>query len=94
MEVKTITKEKNELEVEIIGEDHSLPNILREMIMQDPSVEFASYIIDHPKLGNPKLYIKTNGKKTAEKVLNDAVKKVRKEVSDLKTATKAVKKKK
>ena len=85
MKAKILEKEGNRIEVELVGEDHSLPGLLREALMGDSSVEFASYKLDHPQLGSPKLFLKTSGKKP-EKALSDALKKVRKSITDLKAA--------
>jgi DNA-directed RNA polymerase subunit L len=76
-----INKDAKYLEVSLAGEDHSFPNLLREALMEDSDVEFASYRIDHPQLGVPKLYIRTSGKKP-EKALLEAIKKVRKRISE------------
>lgn len=87
LNVKILSKTENEMEVVLEGEDHTLPNMLKEIAMQDSDVEFASYKIDHPKLGAPKLYIRTNGKKKPERVLSDAIKKIRKDITALKEGT-------
>ncbi len=81
MKPSIITKDAKYLEVSLAGEDHSFSNLLREALMEDPDVEFASYKIDHPQLGIPKLYIRTSGKKP-EKALLEAIKKVRKRISE------------
>jgi DNA-directed RNA polymerase subunit L len=57
-DMKIIKDEKNELEIEITGESHSLCNALRTILMEDKNVESAAYVIDHPIIGEPKLYIK------------------------------------
>lgn len=56
--MKIIKDEKKELEIEITGESHSLCNALRTVLMEDKNVESAAYVIDHPIIGQPKLYIK------------------------------------
>ena len=81
MKPSITSKDTKYLEVSLAGEDHSFPNLLREALMEDPDVEFASYKIDHPQLGAPKLYLRTKGKKP-ERALNDAIKKVRKKIAD------------
>ena len=78
------------LEVTMVGEDHSFPNLLRETLAQDEDVEFVSYRIDHPQTGSPKLVIRT-GKKKPEKALSEAVKKVRKQIEAFESALGKVK---
>jgi DNA-directed RNA polymerase subunit L len=96
LEIKISKKGENEVEIELGGEDHSFPNLLREALIQDKTVEFASYSLGHPQLGTPKLYVRTKGSKP-EKALKDALKSTRKDISAVSTAfskkTKASKKK-
>ncbi|MFH1447329.1 MAG: DNA-directed RNA polymerase subunit L [Candidatus Micrarchaeota archaeon] len=87
MDVKIVSKEGKHMEIELGGERHTFPNLLREVITQDPDVEFAAYNLDHPRFGTPKLYLKTNGNKKPEKVLSDALKKIRKDIAEFKAAT-------
>jgi DNA-directed RNA polymerase subunit L len=65
---------KNELELEITGESHTLCNTLRKTLMEDKDVEAAAYVIDHPIIGEPKLYIKAkNPKKSLKKAAKTLV---------------------
>ncbi len=66
--MKIIKDTKNELEIEITGETHSLCNALRKALMEDKNVESAAYVIAHPIVGEPNLYIKgKNPRKSLEK---------------------------
>lgn len=66
--MKILKNTKTELEIEITGETHSLCNVLRKTLMEDKSVESAAYVIDHPIVGEPVLYIKgKNPKKSLQK---------------------------
>ncbi|NYB51727.1 MAG: DNA-directed RNA polymerase subunit L [Methanobacteriaceae archaeon] len=66
--MKVITDKRNELEIEITGETHTLCNALRKTLMEDEDVESAAYVIEHPIIGEPKLYIKAkNPKKSLKK---------------------------
>ncbi len=69
-------KENNSLEFEIDGEDHTLCNALRNILLEDDSVEFVSYKIDHPTHANPIFFIKTDGKKTPTEALIEASEKL------------------
>lgn len=70
--MKIIKDTKNELEIEITGESHTLCNALRKTLMEDKDVESAAYVMDHPIIGEPKLYIKAkNPKKSLEKAAKD-----------------------
>lgn len=65
--MKIITDKKNELEIEITGETHTLCNALRKTLMEDNDVESAAYVIEHPIIGEPKLYIKAKNPKKSLK---------------------------
>ena len=69
MEIKILEKTNDTLEIEIIGEDHTLCNALRELLIEDDNVIFASYKIDHPLVGHPTFIVKTNGSITPEEIL-------------------------
>jgi|Deesub1362A_J573_1020465.scaffolds.fasta_scaffold00350_14 DNA-directed RNA polymerase subunit L len=72
MEIKIIKESKNELEFELIGEDHTFCNALRHILNKHKDVIFASYKVEHPLLSNPKIYIKTKDKplpKKAERIV-------------------------
>lgn len=59
MKPKTIEHTKFELKVEIGGEGHSFPNLLRKTLLEESAVEFAGYSIEHPLLASPILTLKT-----------------------------------
>lgn len=59
MEAKIVKETKNELELEIIGENHTFCNVLRKILSTHKDVLLAAYKIEHPLLSNPKIYIKT-----------------------------------
>jgi len=48
VEVKVISKTDRELVLEIIGEDHTLGNMLMKEALRHPNVEYAAYRIPHP----------------------------------------------
>jgi DNA-directed RNA polymerase subunit L len=74
--VLNMKKEDNSLEFEIDGEDHTLCNALRNILLEDDSVDFVSYKIDHPTHANPIFYIKTNTQKTPTEALIQASEKL------------------
>jgi DNA-directed RNA polymerase subunit L len=66
--MKIITDKKNELEIEITGETHTLCNALRKTLMEDKDVEAAAYVIEHPIIGEPKLYLRGKNPKKSLKI--------------------------
>jgi DNA-directed RNA polymerase subunit L len=59
MEVKILKETANELEFEVIGEDHTFSNALQNFLNGRKEVVLASYKIKHPLLSNPQIYVKT-----------------------------------
>ena len=75
MKPRTIEHTKYELKVEIVGEGHSFPNLLRKTLLEEPSVEFAGYSIEHPLLASPILTLRTK-KRQSNVVLREALEKM------------------
>ena len=77
MEVKILKETERELEFELIGEDHTFCNLLKEKLNSKKNV-LAAYRIEHPLIGNPKFYIKLEGdievKEVEEKTPLDKIK--------------------
>jgi len=82
MEIKPIKKTKKELELEIIGEDETLLNPIKQRLLEENEVEYAEYFIDHPLIGKPKLYLKTKKENPIE-VLKKTVKSLEKDVNTM-----------
>ena len=81
--MKVIKDTKNELELEITGETHTLCNSLRKTLMEDKDVESAAYVISHPIVGQPVLYIKAKNPKKSLKKAAETIKKQSQEFKGL-----------
>jgi len=68
MELKVIEKKPDKLSMEVVGETHTLLNVLTEYAWEAKASQ-ASYIIDHPYLSQPELTVKS---KNPKKTLSDA----------------------
>lgn len=53
---------ETELEIVIEGEGHTLLNVLRDVLLDDEKVLFASYVIEHPMRSAPRLALRTDSK--------------------------------
>src|SRR3989304_99851 len=73
MEVKVLSKTKNELKIEIVGEDHTFCNLLQNIILEDKNVEIAGYDQPHPLIRSSIVYLKTKRETSPEKVLLNAL---------------------
>ena len=75
MKPRTIENTKFEMKFEIGGEGHSFPNLLRKTLLEEPSVEFAGYNIDHPLLASPIVTLRTK-RRQSNIVLREALEKM------------------
>lgn len=77
MKIQILAKNEKEIEFEIEGEGHTLCNLLRKVLLEDEDVIFAGYRIEHPLVGKPKVYVRTNGKKDPFDAIIEAAKKIK-----------------
>jgi DNA-directed RNA polymerase subunit L len=73
MELKVLSKAKNELRIELVGEDHTFCNLLQNALLQDKNVEIAGYDQPHPLIRSSIVYLRTRRDVSAEKVLLNAL---------------------
>jgi DNA-directed RNA polymerase subunit L len=83
MQVKILTNDKNVLEMELQGADQSLAQLLAEKLSGEKDVDFASFKVEHPLVGMPKIYLRTKKGDPAKLVL-EKLEEIKKEVSDFK----------
>jgi DNA-directed RNA polymerase subunit L len=84
MEMRLVSKSNNKMEIEFIGENDTLLNLLKQKLLQDPAVETATYILGHPYLDNPLFVVETkNGK--PDQALKTAAKELRGQFDELET---------
>ncbi len=73
MEVKVLSKSKNELRLEIVGEDHTFCNLLQNVLLGDKNVELAGYDQPHPLIRSSIIYVRTKREVSPEKTLLNAL---------------------
>lgn len=61
MELKIIDKTDDEMHLEIIGENHTLLNMLKSALLDDQRVQIATYDMKHVSISDPILFVKTDG---------------------------------
>ena len=77
MEVKVLNKTKNELKIEIIGEDHTFCNLLQNALLEDKNIEIAGYDQPHPLIRSSIVYLRTKRDASPEKILHTALSTIR-----------------
>lgn len=83
MEIKILKEEKNRIEFEIIGEDHTLCNVIRDELWNEDNVDISAYNIKHPLISNPVMLVETS-KGDPRKALQGAVSDLKKKIKELK----------
>ncbi len=73
MEVKVLEKSKNELRLEIVGEDHTFCNLLQNVLLEDKNVEIAGYDQPHPLIRSSIVYLRTKRDASPERALLSAL---------------------
>jgi len=73
MEVKVLKKTKNELRIEIVGEDHTFCNLLQNVLLEDKNVEIAGYDQPHPLIRSSVVYVRTKRDSSPEKIMLTAL---------------------
>ena len=73
MEIKILEESKNRLLFQLVGADHTFCNALKRGLIEVKGVEIATYAIEHPQVGIPKMLIETKGAVTPKKALVKAL---------------------
>lgn len=89
MDVKILTNDKNVLEMELKGADQSLAQLLAEKLSGDKDVEFASFKVEHPLVGEPKLYVRMKKGEPGKLVL-EKLDEIKKEITEFKAQFKDI----
>jgi DNA-directed RNA polymerase subunit L len=75
LELRVIENSKYVLVTEIRGEEHSFCNLLRKTLLEEESVDFAGYNIEHPLLASPVFTLRTK-RRQANVVLREGLEKM------------------
>lgn len=81
-------KKANELKIQVVGEGHSLLNLLQKTVLEDDIVEIAGYDVPHPLIDHAILYVRTKEQQNPESVVEEAIKKVRGQSKEFKKSFK------
>ncbi len=84
MELRLVSKSGNKIEIEFIGENDTLLNLLKQKLLSDPTVETATYVMGHPYLDNPLFVVETRSGKP-EAAIKNAAKELRGQFDELET---------
>ena len=62
-----------ELVIKLVGEDHTIGNLIAKMALNHPNVRLAAYTVEHPLEGSPVIRIVTDGTIDPSHVLKEIV---------------------
>jgi len=81
MDIKILKKTPDEIRIEVMGEGHTLCNLLQKALLEDETVETGGYSLQHPLVSNPVVYVRMKEKRKPEKrpetALKEAAERVR-----------------
>ncbi len=84
MEIKVLDNEKNRLRFELVGETHTLANLITKELWNEGDVTVSGYNLKHPQTKNIMILIETT-KKDPKKVLLDTLNTLKKRSSEFNT---------
>ncbi|MFX1298981.1 MAG: RpoL/Rpb11 RNA polymerase subunit family protein [Promethearchaeota archaeon] len=85
MKLEILNQTKNELELKILEEGHTLMSLLRKELFNDPSVIHSGYMVKHPLIKEVRFFIKTSEDKNPLEALRDALKKLDVKIDEFQT---------
>ena len=88
MEINFIEDKKNVVVFEIKDVSHGFCNLLKEELVKDKNVKLATYRIDHPLVGIPRMKVEASDAKAAVK---KAIKSLKKETISFQKEAKKIK---
>ncbi len=65
-----------ELTIKLIGEDHTMGNLISKYVLNHPNVQIAAYSIDHPLTEHPKVMLVTDNSIKPLEVLKEVINEV------------------
>ncbi len=71
--MKLLKRTDRTVEIELVGEDHTIANLIAKYAIKKPGVVYSSYIISHPLVGNPVIVISTDGSRDPLDVVEETL---------------------
>lgn len=81
MELKLLKTRKRSIEFEMADADNTILYPLIEELLSDNKVELARYIVGHPQLDKPKIFVKVKEGKP-QTIIKKAIKKIEKQFKE------------
>jgi len=72
MEINILKEDKKKIEIQIIGEDSTLINALKDELWKQDNVDVVASKVEHPLISNPTLILEVNKKDPRETLIKVA----------------------
>lgn len=80
MQLRVLTHNETELEFEVLGENETLLNPVKSALLDHDGVDLAEYVIPHPQLSVPRIYLRVKEGNDPKAILLQAMERVQKEI--------------
>jgi len=84
--LRLLKRSNNSIELELIGEDHTIANLIAKYAIKKPYVVYSSYIISHPLVGNPVIVLTTDGSRDPLDVVEETLHEIARDARELEKA--------
>ena len=84
MELVVLNESGNKLVFEIKGEGHTVCNVIKKELWNNKHVKVATYAIEHPLIGVPRMIVETDGEMSPRKALSQAIDRLGKDLDKAK----------
>lgn len=91
MEINILEESAKKMIFEVKGENHTLCNALKKALWGNKHVKVATYSVDHPLTGEPKIIVETDGEVKPKKAVMEAADRLQKEMEKLRKEVSKIK---
>ena len=74
--LRILKRSEKSVEIELVGEDHTIANLVAKYAIKKPYVVYSSYIISHPLIGNPVIVLTTDGSRDPLDVVEETLREI------------------
>jgi DNA-directed RNA polymerase subunit L len=83
--IKVLKLDDKTIEFELVGEDHTMANLIAKYAVRKPYVKYAAYNIPHPLVSNPVIVITTDGSRKPLDVLAEVLRDIIADAEELRS---------
>ncbi len=80
MKVNVLEETQGSITIEFEGMDRAVPELIKEKLLENKDVDFASVVKEHPQFGLPRLVVKSS--KKPRPLISKALKEVEEDIKE------------